>query len=45
LGESWLTALAEWARISIGFVIPLLIGAAVLESYLTPKIAIMMLSG
>jgi uncharacterized membrane protein SpoIIM required for sporulation/ABC-type transport system involved in multi-copper enzyme maturation permease subunit len=45
LGESWLTAMAEWARISIGFVIPLLIGAAILESYLTPKIAIMMLSG
>jgi uncharacterized membrane protein SpoIIM required for sporulation len=45
LGESWLTAMAEWARISIGLVIPLLIGAAILETFLTPKIAIMMLSG
>jgi uncharacterized membrane protein SpoIIM required for sporulation len=45
LGESWLTALAEWARISLGIVIPLLIGAAIIESFLTPRIAIMMLSG
>jgi uncharacterized membrane protein SpoIIM required for sporulation len=45
LGESWLTALAEWARISIGLVIPLLIGAALLETFLTPRIALMMLSG
>jgi uncharacterized membrane protein SpoIIM required for sporulation/ABC-type transport system involved in multi-copper enzyme maturation permease subunit len=45
LGESWITALAEWARISVGLVIPLLIGAAILETYLTPRIALMMLSG
>jgi uncharacterized membrane protein SpoIIM required for sporulation len=45
IGESWLTALAEWARISLGFVIPMLIGAAILESFLTPRIALMLLSG
>ena len=28
LGESWLIALGEWARISLGLVVPLLIGAA-----------------
>ncbi len=45
LGESWVRALAEWARISVGLVLPLLIGAAILESFITPRIAIMMLSG
>jgi len=45
LGESFLKAMAEWARISIGLVIPLLIGAAIIESFITPRIAIMMLSG
>ena len=45
LGESWITALAEWARISIGLVIPLLIGAALLETFLTPQIALLLLTG
>jgi uncharacterized membrane protein SpoIIM required for sporulation len=45
LGESWLTAFAEWARISIGLVIPLLMGAAFLETFLTPQIAILLLTG
>jgi len=45
LGESWLTALAEWARISIGLVLPMLIGAALLETFLTPRIALMLLTG
>lgn len=45
LGESWLIALAEWARISLGIVLPLLIGAAILETFLTPRIALMMLTG
>ncbi|OGO17059.1 MAG: hypothetical protein A2Z14_09130 [Chloroflexi bacterium RBG_16_48_8] len=45
LGESWITALAEWARISVGLVLPLMVGAAILETYVTPRIALMMLSG
>ncbi len=45
LGENLLTAFAEWARICIGIVLPLLIGAAMIEAYLTPRIALLMLTG
>jgi hypothetical protein len=45
LGESWLQALAEWARINLGLVVPLLAAAAALEVFLTPVIAIRLLSG
>jgi uncharacterized membrane protein SpoIIM required for sporulation len=44
LGESWLTALAEWARICLGLGLPFLIGAAILETYLTPRIALLLLT-
>ncbi len=36
LGQAWLEALADWAKVAVGLVIPLLIGAAVLESFVTP---------
>jgi uncharacterized membrane protein SpoIIM required for sporulation len=45
LGEGWMTSLAEWARVSIGIVLPLLIAAAFLEVFLTPRIAVWLLSG
>ncbi len=45
LGESWLQALAEWARINLGLVVPLLAAAAALEVFLTPVIALRLLSG
>lgn len=45
LGESWLKALAEWARIGLGLVLPLLIGAALLEAFVTPRIAVLLLGG
>lgn len=45
LGEGWTNSLAEWARISIGIVLPLLIAAAFLEVFLTPRIAVWLLSG
>jgi uncharacterized membrane protein SpoIIM required for sporulation/ABC-type transport system involved in multi-copper enzyme maturation permease subunit len=45
LSENLLSALAEWARISIGIVLPLLIGAAIIEAFLTPRIALLMLAG
>jgi uncharacterized membrane protein SpoIIM required for sporulation len=45
LGEGWTTSLAEWARILIGIVLPLLIAAAFLEVFLTPRIAVWLLSG
>jgi ABC-type transport system involved in multi-copper enzyme maturation permease subunit len=44
LGESWITAFAEWVRISVGLVIPLLILAGFLEAFLTPYIALLILN-
>lgn len=38
--EAWLHSFAEWAKILIIVVIPLLIGAAILEIYVTPQIAL-----
>ncbi len=45
LGASWLTALGRWARLSLGLVIPLLIVAAALEVFITPRIALALLGG
>lgn len=45
LGESWLTALADWARVGFGLVVPLLILAAALEVFVTPRVALLLLSG
>jgi uncharacterized membrane protein SpoIIM required for sporulation len=45
MGESWLRALAEWARIGVGLVLPLLVGASLLEVFVTPRIAAWMLGG
>jgi uncharacterized membrane protein SpoIIM required for sporulation len=45
LGESWLKAVAEWARIGLGLVVPLLVGASLLEVFVTPRIAAWLLGG
>jgi uncharacterized membrane protein SpoIIM required for sporulation len=45
LGEGWIRAFAEWARIGVGIVLPLLIGAAALEVFVTPRVAIALLLG
>jgi uncharacterized membrane protein SpoIIM required for sporulation len=45
LGESWIRALANWARIIIGFVVPLLLIAAAVEVFITPQIAVWLFSG
>ena len=45
LGESWLMALATWARTILGLVLPLLLAAAALEVYLTPWIAMQLFRG
>jgi len=39
VGEVWITAMGEWAKIMIGVVIPLLLLAAGLEAWITPRIA------
>lgn len=40
IGEVWISALADWCKIMLGVVIPLLLLAAVLETWLTPRIAL-----
>ena len=45
LGESWLTALAEWCRVTLGVVLPLLAVAAAVEVFVTPLVAAWLLGG
>ncbi|MFM8321391.1 MAG: stage II sporulation protein M [Chloroflexota bacterium] len=44
VGEAFVIALARWARLMIGVVIPLFLGAAVLEVFLTPHVAVWLLA-
>ena len=44
MGEVLLELLADWARIFIGLVVPLLVIAAVIEAYITPAILLGVLS-
>lgn len=39
VGEVWITAIGEWAKIMVGVVIPLLLVAAALEAWITPRVA------
>jgi uncharacterized membrane protein SpoIIM required for sporulation len=43
IGEAWLVALAKWAIVIIGVVLPLFLVAALVEVYITPQIAVWML--
>lgn len=45
LGESWLNALAEWCRVYLGVVAPLLAVAAAIEVFVTPLVAAWLLGG
>lgn len=45
IGEAWLEALADWTKIMVGLVLPLLLGAAALEIIVTPRVAIQLLGG
>lgn len=45
LGESALKGLAEWARLTVAIAIPLLIAAAALEVFVTPRVAAALLGG
>jgi len=45
LGESWLSALAEWCRVCLGVVVPLLAAAAAIEVFVTPLVAALLLGG
>ena len=41
IGEVWLAALADWARLMLGVVVPLLLVAACVEVWVTPQIALL----
>jgi uncharacterized membrane protein SpoIIM required for sporulation/ABC-type transport system involved in multi-copper enzyme maturation permease subunit len=45
LGESWLLALADWAKVSLALVVPLLLIAALAEAYLTPRVVLAVFGG
>jgi uncharacterized membrane protein SpoIIM required for sporulation/ABC-type transport system involved in multi-copper enzyme maturation permease subunit len=45
IGEAWLRSLADWARVMVGLVVPLFLGAAVLEVLVTPRLAALVLGG
>lgn len=43
VGEVWLSSLGEWMKIMVGVVLPLLFIAAVLEAWVTPRLALLFL--
>lgn len=45
IGEAWLIALADWLRIFLALIVPLLLGAAALEALVTPRLAQLLLGG
>jgi uncharacterized membrane protein SpoIIM required for sporulation len=45
IGESWVRSLAEWTRMVLCVVIPLLVAAAFLEVFITPRIALQIFGG
>lgn len=45
LGEGWLSALADWAKVSLALVVPLLIVAALVEVFVTPRVVAWVLGG
>ena len=45
LGQGWLSALADWAKIAFGLVVPLLALGALAEVFVTPYVVIFALSG
>ena len=45
IGEAWIRSLADWTRVILFLVVPLLLAAAFLEVYITPRIALAMFGG
>ena len=45
IGEAWLHSMADWAKVMLGLVLPLLLGAALVEVLITPRFAIWFLGG
>jgi uncharacterized membrane protein SpoIIM required for sporulation/ABC-type transport system involved in multi-copper enzyme maturation permease subunit len=45
LGRGWLLALADWAKVSLAVVAPLLVAGAVMEVFITPRVVRLVLGG
>ncbi len=45
IGEAWIRTLADWSRLILFLVIPLLVVAAFLEVFVTPRIALALFGG
>jgi len=45
IGEVWLRATADWIKVTLVLVIPFFLGAAVLEVFITPRFALLLLGG
>lgn len=45
VGEAWLHSFSDWTKIMVGLVIPLLIVAAAIEIFITPRLAVYILGG
>lgn len=43
VGEAWLFALGRWAKVMFALVLPLFLGAAFIEVFVTPRIAMLLL--
>ena len=43
IGEVWLSCLADWFKVMVGVVFPLLIIAAALEAWVTPRVAMLII--
>jgi uncharacterized membrane protein SpoIIM required for sporulation len=44
VSEAWLRALADWAKLALGLVLPLMLIAAGVEMFITPRIALWLLN-
>jgi len=45
IGEAWLQAFGDWTKVIVGLVLPLLLGAALLEVFVTPKLVPLIFGG
>ena len=43
VGEVWLSCLADWFKVMLGLVLPLLFAAAMVEAWVTPRIALLLI--
>jgi len=45
IGEAWIISLAQWAKLMVGLIIPLFLCAAIVEVFITPRIASILFGG